>query len=143
MKGLVTHKIPDPDWGFPTIARAIPNDDHPWGALRFFVDTPWEPLFPRITFNVLDQALRGYATPLMKVLGPPPRAFVKRLPTAHAQCAQRASCVSYSPLCVPGPKVPDCWEPSMFTGPDVSIVNNVVRLWRDDIIVIVAIPKDE
>ena len=139
MRGIVTHKLPDPAWGYPTIARAIPNDDHPWGALRIFVGTPWEALFPRVTPDVLDQALRGYATPLMRVLGPPPRAVVKRLPINHALCAQRSSCVSYTPQCVPGPKVPDCWESSVFPQ-EATIVNYVVRLWRDGIVVIVALP---
>jgi hypothetical protein len=142
VRGIVTCKLPDPAWGFPTIARVVPNDDHPWGALRFLVGTPWEPLFPLVSHDVLDQAIRGHATPLMRVLGPPPGALVRRLPLADTLCAQRASCVSYSPLCVPGPKVPDCWETSTFPPEVATTVNYVVRLWRDGMVIIVVVPKE-
>lgn len=143
MHGIVVHKLPDQAWGYIQIARVIPNDDHPWGVLRFLVGTDWEPLFPRIPAIILDQALRGYATPLMKVLGPPPRAFVKRLPRKDVPCAQRASCASQGPQCVPGPKVPDCWEPPTFQGVEATLISNVVRLWKDDIVIVVAVPEEK
>lgn len=142
MKGIVTAKLPDPRWGEPAIARVIPTEDGgPWGALRFLVGTDWEPLFPVVPKLVLDQALRGHATPLMKVLGPPPKALVKRLPVADTLCAQRRSCVSHTPLCVPGPKVPDCWEASTFAGSEANLVNLVVRYWRDGVVVLVEEPQ--
>lgn len=142
MKGIVTAKLPDPRWGEPTIARVIPTEDGgAWGALRFLLGTRWEGLFPRVHPDVLDQALRGHATPLMRVLGPPPRALVKRLPVANTLCAQRASCVSYTPLCVPGPKLPDCWEPTEFTGVEANLVSLVVRYWRDGVVVVVEEPE--
>jgi hypothetical protein len=141
VRGIVIHKLPDPAWGFPQVARVIPNDDHPWGILRFLVGTDWEPLFPRIPFIVLDQALRGYATPLMKILGPPPKALVKRLPVVDTLCAQHKSCVSYTAKCVPGPKVPECWEPSTFSGDEANLISNVVRTWRDGIVIVVAVPE--
>jgi hypothetical protein len=142
MRGLVTHKLPDPSWGFPQIARVVANEESPWGTLIFLVGTDWEPLFPRIPALILDQALRGYATPMMKILGPPPRALVKRLPKAETLCQQRRSCVNYKPSCVPGPKVPDCWEPGGFHGDQANMVANVVHLWREDILVVVVIPEE-
>ena len=142
MKGIVTAKLPDAAWGEPTIARVIPTEDGgAWGALRFLVGTDWEGLFPVIPKMVLDQALRGYATPLMKVLGPPPKALVKRLPVVETPCSQRRSCVSQTPLCVPGPKVPDCWESPTFTGSEANLVSLVVRLWRDGVVVVVEEPE--
>ena len=142
MNGIVTAKLPDPRWGEPTIARVIQTEDGgPWGRLRFLVGTDWEPLFPVVPKLVLDQALRGHATPLMKVLGPPPKALVKRLPVAELPCAQRKSCVSHTPLCVPGPKVPDCWETTTFAGEEANLVSYVVRLWRDGVVIVVEEPE--
>lgn len=140
MKGLVTHKLPDPAWGFPSVARVIPNEDSPWGRLQFLVGTDWEQFFPRVPVGILDMALRGHATPLMKILGPPPRGFLKRLPVVEGLCAQRGTCISYTPLCVPGPKVPMCWEPSTFKGEEASMVSDVVRLWADGVVIIVTLP---
>lgn len=139
MKGIVTAKLPDAAWGEPTIARVIPTEDGgPWGLLQFLVGTDWEGLFPRVSSDILDQALRGYATPLMKILGPPPKALVKRLPVVETHCSQRASCINHSPLCVPGPKVPECWESATFKGGEATLVNDVVRLWREGVVVLVS-----
>ena len=114
MKGLVTHKLPDPAWGFPSVARVIPNDDTHWGRLQFLVGTEWEQFFPRIPVGILDMALRGHATPLMKILGPPPRGFLKRLPVAEGLCAQRRTCISHTALCVPAPRSPCVGSPRRF-----------------------------
>lgn len=143
MRGFVVTKLPDAAWGHPTIARVTPTEDSPWGVLHFLVGTDWEPLFPRVTQDVLDQALRGHATPLMRVLGPPPKALVKRLPVVDTVCAQCKSCVGYTPHCVPGPKVPDCWEPTTFQGANANLVSNVVRLWKEGTVVVVPIPNPE
>jgi hypothetical protein len=113
VKGIVPVKLPDPRWGEPTIARVIPTEDGgAWGALNFLVGTDW-------------------------VLGPPPKALVKRLPVVETPCAQRRSCVSHTPLCVPGPKLPDCWESPTFTGAEANLVNLVVCYWRDGVVVLV------
>jgi hypothetical protein len=140
VRGIVTHKLPDLAWGNPIIARVIPNDDHPWGVLRFLEGTDWEPLFPRVPQEVLDMALRGYVTPLMRVLGPPPKALVKRLPKADTLCAMRDRCINYKPLCVPGPKVPECWESSTFPPSEAPLVNYIVRLWKEGTVILVALP---
>lgn len=141
MTGIVSTKLPDASWGFPTVARAIPKDDDPWGCLGVLRGTPWEPLIPLIPNHIFDQALRGFATPLMRILGPPPKAFVKRLPLAEVPCAMRTACISHSSNCVPGPKTPECWEPSTFFGTEAETVSALVRLWRDGVVVIVVLPE--
>ncbi len=141
MTGIVTTKLPDAAWGNPTVARAIQRGDDPWGCLSVMRDTPWEGLIPIIPHHVFDQALRGFATPLMRILGPPPKALVKRLPVVETTCSLRESCISHGPNCVPGPKTPDCWEPSTFFGVNSEVVNHVVRLWRDGIVVLVVLPE--
>lgn len=141
MKGIVVCQLPDPGYGNPTIARIVPSDDHPWGHYRFLVGTPWESLFPRIPHDVLDQALRGHVRPLMQILGPPPKAFVKRLPLVERPCAQRKSCINAGDHCIPGPKLPDCWEPNTFHGEQATLMNYVVRQWRDGTIIIVELDQ--
>ena len=135
-QGVVVVKVPDPQWGFPQVGRIIPSRDSSWGMLAELVGTPWEPLFPSVTWEIFDQALRGYATPLMRSLGPPPSALVRRLPVLNGMCRQRLTCVTASDKCVPGPVVPDCWESPDFVTPMTSVLNSVVRLWRDKIPVI-------
>ncbi len=142
MTGIVTTKLPDLAWGEPTIARVIPYGDDRWGQFRFLVGTDWEPLFPLVPDGILDQALRGYVTPLMRILGPPPKALVKRLPMADTLCMNRKSCISYVPSkCVPSPTTPDCWEAEVFPE-NRSLINNLVMLWRDGIVVIITVPEE-
>lgn len=137
MYGIVSTKLPDEAWGSPTIARVIPSDRDQWGTLVFLKGTIWEPLFPIIPPAVLDQALRGFATPLMRVIGPPTRAIVKRLPVENATCRNRLSCLSATDKCIPGSSVPFCWEAPGFETENRDVLNYVVQLWREGIPVIV------
>lgn len=141
MQGIIVTKLPDPNWGFPVIARVTPQGGNPWGCLAWAVGTPWESLFPWVDEHTLDQALRGYSTPLMRILGRPPSALVKRLPLVNSLCSLRHSCLNASEHCVPGPKVPDCWEAPGLEPGDIASANYVVQLWRDGITVILQTPK--
>lgn len=140
VQGIVVNKLPDPVWGFPTIARVLPRDGNPWGLLAFLEGTPWDPLFPRVPEGVLEWALRGHATPLINLLGPPPKALVKRLPVAATRCRNRDCCINAGPKCVPGPDVPPCWETPDVEPPQSFLVNHVVQLWKDGIVVVLPIP---
>jgi hypothetical protein len=140
MQGILVTKIPDPHWGYPTIARVLPKNGDPWGILEGLEGTPWDPLFPRVDDLTLDQALRGFATPLVRVLGPPPKALVKRLPVIQAQCRWKDTCVGATKNCVPGPKVPDCWESAGIPESLVPAISHVVKLWREGIHVVLLQP---
>lgn len=141
MKGIVVTKMPDPRWGEPRIARAVGTDDDPWGVLVVLKETPWEPLIRQVSRASFDQALRGHATPLMRELGPPPRALARRLPVAYATCRDSGSCVNASPKCVPGEKMPDCWTGSgLPIGPATEVTSYIAHLWRDDVPVVVVVP---
>lgn len=142
MPGVLVCKLPDPSWGFPSVARIIPNHQNQWGRLVFLKGTVWEQFFPIIDPDIFDQAVRGHATPLMRVLGPPPVAFVKRLPIENGTCRNKGSCVNYSKDCVPGSKVPECWEPPEFPGEDTTLLSYVVQLWRGDVPVVILNPKE-
>jgi len=140
--GIVVVKIPDPAWGEPRIARAVGNDRDPWGVLSVLRETPWEPLIPLIPSTVFDQALRGHATPLMRLLGPPPTALVKRLPAAYTECRDNKGCINASPLCIPGKRMPDCWASKKLLPEAVEVASSIARLWKDKIAVVVLVPEE-
>lgn len=142
MRGFAVTKLPDPSWGEPTIARAVGSSQDPWGVLSVLKDTAWESLFPEVPSSVFDQALRGHATPLMRVLGPPPAALLRRVPVIHTACREREACINASPLCRPGPKMPDCWDGEGIDQGAREVASYVARLWRDGVPVIVVIPGE-
>lgn len=134
MADLVIVTLPDPAWGSPRLGRIIAGTEGgSWGAYAFLVGTPWEPLIPLVSAALLDAALRGHATPLLRVLGPPPRALARRLPLESSQCAQRLVCVNAAPGCVPGPGAPLCWEPE---GMPLDLMAQLTAAWRDNIVVV-------
>jgi hypothetical protein len=142
VNGLAVTRIPDLSWGEPKVCRAVGNDRDPWGVLVVLKETPWEALVPLVPSRVFDQALRGHATPLMRVVGPPPSALARRLPVLYAQCREREHCVNASPACVPGEKMPDCWEGDGIKPEAVGVASQVARLWREGMLVIVVVPEE-
>jgi hypothetical protein len=142
VNGLAVTRIPDLSWGEPKVCRAVGNDRDPWGVLAVLKETPWEALVSLVPSRVFDQALRGHATPLMRVVGPPPSALARRLPVLYAQCREREHCVNASPACVPGEKMPDCWEGDGIKPEAVGVASQVARLWREGMLVIVVVPEE-
>ena len=142
MTEFVVTKIPDLTWGEPRIARAVMKGGDPWGILSVLRETPWEGLFPLIPFQVFDQALRGHATPLMRMIGPPPTALVKRLPYSHAQCRDRNGCINAAPTCLPGKMMPECWSPDGLDPGVAEVASKVARLWKEEVHIIVLIPEE-
>lgn len=141
VQGIVVTKFPDPRWGFPVVARVLPREGNPWGVLAFLQGTSWEGLFPLVGDDVLDMALRGHATPLMRVLGPPPVALARRLPVVDGLCNQHGDCLMAAEHCHPGPRVPDCWVPPNVDPNDAPVLSYVVQLWREGTLVILIQPK--
>jgi hypothetical protein len=142
VKGIIVTKMPDARWGEPRIARAIGTDADPWGVLAVLRETPWEPLIREVSHASFDQALRGHATPLMRELGPPPKALVRRLPVSYATCRDRTSCVNATPKCVPGSAMPECWTGSGLPfGPATEVTSYIARLWKEDVPVVVVVSE--
>jgi hypothetical protein len=79
---------------------------------------------------------------MMRMLGPPPEALAKRLPLVYTQCRDRKGCINASPLCIPGKRMPDCWEASGVLLEAVDVVSSVARLWKEGITVIVLVPGE-
>ena len=141
MTEFVVTKIPDLTWGEPRIARAVMKSGDPWGILSVLRETPWEELFPLVPFQIFDQALRGHATPLMRVLGPPPMALARRLPFAFTQCRDRDGCLNAAATCVPGKGMPECWVADGVELGAAEVASKVARLWKEGIHIIVLIPE--
>lgn len=142
MTEFVVTKIPDLTWGEPRIARSVMKSGDPWGALAILKGTPWEDLFPQVPFQVFDQALRGYATPLMRIIGPPPVSLPKRLPITYTQCRDRKVCINAAPTCTPGKGMPECWGPEGLDGDAAEVASKVTRLWKEGVHVIVLLPEE-
>lgn len=104
----------------------------------------WEPLrhtryaeFITVTNKeVLDHALHGWTSPLIKILGPEPKFILHRLsPDAH-QCELWRKCIFYRKKdCVPkAPLMPNCFQP---VGVPPEIGYEILRLWRESVYVVV------
>jgi len=105
-------------------------------------ETPWEGLFPLIPFQIFDQALRGHSTPMMRILGPATEALMKRLPPEHKLCRVRKGCINAALTCIPGPKMPDCWEAGGVESNAVEVASKVARFWKEKVIVIIVVPEE-
>jgi hypothetical protein len=140
--GFAVTRLPDPSWGSPKIARAVGRNGDPWGVLSVLRETPWEGLFPMIPSSTFDMALRGHATPLMKILGPPPKALAKRIPEEYRLCRLRNECVNAAPTCVPGSKMPLCWEAEKLELPASEVASKVAAFWKEGIHVVIIVPED-
>lgn len=142
---LVEYTLDTAAWGRVQLVRPLPTEAHPtWGALSPLLGTVYAPFIPTIPGDTLAHALHGHATPLVRLLGSPPHALLKQVPSAHRTCAQSKGCHSYDPkVCHPCPKLPDCYSPPSVQGnPPLSdeaqqAATTVLLAWRDGKYVIV------
>lgn len=115
----------DREQGSVLLSVAIPRTDDPWGVASVLRGTPWEVLVRTVEGAALSHAVHGYATPLVRQLGPHPHAVSRRVRTPCA-LTEGGQCVGASPACVPGPKVPDCYEPPDLPLEVASVVTTVL-----------------
>lgn len=138
MQGFAIGTLPDPAWGHPKVARVIPKGEDPWGILAPLKGLePWGDLIPVISEDIYDQAVRGYVTPLMKVIGYAPKDCAKKVAGEASFCKIRKKCINACEDCHPGPKMPDCWEAPLTDFYTSNAASSLARLWRDGIYVIV------
>lgn len=127
------------EWGMIPIIRPIPQEGNPWGVFACLKGTPWGDSIPLISGTDFSHALHGNPYSFLNQLGPPPDKLHKMIPQEYKICirAQEHTCMIATPNCVPGPKLPDCYEaPNL--DQEASIVAAVVALaWRDKSYVIV------
>lgn len=112
-EGFREIELDDKDWGEIRLFLPVPKPDNPWGTALPLKETPWAQVIRVVPGDVFSEALHGFATPLMRVIGRAPHDAVKRLPMAERQCRLHLnqSCLLGTPNCVPGSgELPECYE---------------------------------
>lgn len=104
----------------------------------------WEPVrlsryaeyFTKVPKQVMDHALLGWTSPLVKSLGPAPKLILHRLSPDARQCAVVEKCLFYQKKnCLPNAaKMPTCFE---LVGLPGEISYELLRLWRDSVYMVV------
>lgn len=100
-----------------------------WEALQ---TSPYGQFVTVVPQQVIDHALLGWTSPLVKALGPAPNLILHRLSPDSKQCSQREGCLFYRKQdCLPkAPKMPSCFE---LAGLPADISYELLRLWRESV----------
>jgi len=132
------------DWGNVPVLRPVPAETDAWGVLGVLRGTFFEDLVPVVTGEVWSHALNGHLTPLMRMIGRPPEALLRLIPTQFRRCASWQGCGSYDPVrCLPGKKTPDCWSMPLLAGDAAEGITlaalETVLAWRDGRYVVIVV----
>jgi len=113
----------------------------PWGELAPLKGTPFESLIPVVSGDALSHALHGYLKPLLGEIGPEPKSLARMVPKAQRVCESHKGCLMYDVKnCQPGPKVPDCFEPSGLQTDAARVAAGIVAVaWAEDRYVLVVV----
>jgi hypothetical protein len=112
-----------------------PKDGDSWGVLSPIQNTPWATLVQAVSGEALSHALHGWATPLIREMGPHPHAVAKRITTPCALSKNR-SCAFAGALCKPGPWMPSCYEPPDMDTENALLINTVLLALKEERFVI-------
>lgn len=94
---------------------------------------------------MMDHALAGWTSPLVKALGIPPEGALRKLPVMNRVCERRDPCPFYRPKeCVPlATKMPWCFEPSGIEDPNARrLLAELVQFWRQGVYTVVVIDAE-
>ena len=107
-----------------------------WRALQ---GTDIGNLFPVVSDEVANHAIRGWSKPLIESLGLPPQGALRKIPHTQQVCTYRDRCPYYdSHKCVPtSKKMPDCFQPGSVDESARSIAYEAIRLWREGVYIVV------
>ena len=111
--------------------RPTPRDGDPWGALSPLKGTVWEPYIYKVSGTAFSHALHGWATPMVKELGPPPLKIAFKRKVAESYCALKDSCITAEDKCHAAGPPPECYEAPSLEEPAKSMAEQVVRAWSD------------
>jgi hypothetical protein len=134
MHGIRIVDLADEDFGLVPLGLVVPHDDDNWGVLAPLQGTLWGDLIAVVPGPALSDALHGFAKPLMQHIGPSPRELARKLAaSSNPRCAlgQNKSCAFATAKCVPGPKLPDCYEAPGLVGEQVELASSVALMWRE------------
>jgi hypothetical protein len=132
MEGIRYATLDDRDQGKILLAIVVPKGEDNWGVMAPLQGTRWGDLICVVPGEAMSHALHGWATPLVRVLGPTPRDLVRKLSvTGDTTCGLSTTCAFVTPKCVPGPKLPDCYEPPDLTGEQAQLATFLALAWRE------------
>ena len=131
MRVLVRHLITDSDWGEVKIYRPTPRKGDPWGDLAVLRDTSWGQFIYTVSGEAFSHALHGWATPLMKELGPKPLKVIGQIPAKDAICEHFQECIIAQEICKPSGPPPECYEAPL-EGLAATAANEVAVAWREN-----------
>jgi len=97
-----------------------------------------------VSQDLMDHALRGWTSPLVKVLGIPPEGAIRKL--TNPLCYRLLVCPFYDKKsCAPtSPKMPWCFEPAFIEEAEPrQLAAELVRLWRQGVYVLVVTHANE
>jgi hypothetical protein len=140
IEGLQYVQLPDKTYGEMKVAIAIPRPDDNWGVLAPLRDTLWGGFIATVSGEAMAHARHGFSAPLMREIGPHPQERARRMSDAEGRCANFEGCAGAAPVCRPGRKLPDCYEPPGIRDVDtLRLVAAVSLAWRDGWYVIVVV----
>lgn len=138
---LVEFQLKTTDWGIVKFARPEFGSiaDDPWGTLACLKGTPWGDVIQEVPGELLSHALHGRATPLMRVLGPPPNGLMRKIPEPYRMCdLGKSGCIIYRKSdCHPCAKMPDCYVPPGLDRHTQFIASLVALAWKENRYVVV------
>jgi hypothetical protein len=116
------------------LVRSVGGEWEPdWAPLK---GSPYEPYLTITTHEIVEHALHGWTSPLVKALGYAPKLVLHRLSPDARQCAMVDRCLFYRKRdCLPNAKnMPNCYEPR---GVPSELGYEIIRLWRESVYVVV------
>lgn len=140
MSHLIEFALDTTDFGRIKLARPAFNSiaEYSWGNLAVLKGTPWGDLIPVIDGELVSHALYGRATPMMRVIGAPPKALLKQIPDPYRVCLMCKDCVLFRKEdCNPCAKIPECYIPPQLDKDQQVAASLVVLAWKENRYVIV------
>ena len=123
--GIRHINLTDAEQGSVLLTVILPKNNDPLGVFAPVRETAWAGLIRTVSGEALSHATHGWATPLIRELGPPPSAVLRRHLTP-CSLSTGNQCVGATANCRPGARMPDCYEPPKLPLSVSSLVSTVL-----------------
>lgn len=139
----------DPDWGEMPVYCIREKSDGTW-------EREWEPfrtsdevasiraVLETVSPESYEQALSGWAVPMIRELGLPPEGCFSKLANEIARCSYRNECAAHDEDdCVAGMDSPACFSIGVEDTGVRRLANRIVEMWEQGIHVCLVPYQDE